>query len=94
MPLTAGRSLATDPGYFPKGAPAFMVSQRPLVDGAGNFIGWQPFSRLVLSQDAGAAIRGPQRADLYFGTGEQAGWGAGFMKSAGKLYFLARKNGR
>ncbi|MGH7198162.1 MAG: MltA domain-containing protein, partial [Candidatus Omnitrophota bacterium] len=24
--LTAGRSLATDPAYFPKGAPAFMVS--------------------------------------------------------------------
>ncbi|OGQ78081.1 MAG: hypothetical protein A3F90_05130 [Deltaproteobacteria bacterium RIFCSPLOWO2_12_FULL_60_19] len=94
VPLTAGRSLATDPAYFPKGAPGFMVSRRPLVDSAGNFIGWQPFSRFVVNQDTGAAIRGPQRADLYFGTGDQAGWGAGFMKSAGKLYFLVLKKKR
>ena len=94
VPLTAGRSLATDPAYFPKGALGFMASRRPLVDADGNFTGWQPFSRFVLSQDAGAAIQGPRRADLYFGTGDQAGSGAGFMKSAGKLYFLARKNGR
>ena len=94
VPLTAGRSLAADPAYFPKGAPAFMISQRPRVDGGGNFLGWQPFSRFVLNQDAGAAIRGPQRADLYFGTGDQAGWAAGFMKSAGKLYFLAQKKKR
>lgn len=94
VPLTAGRSLATDPAYFPKGAPGFMSSRRPLTDGAGNFIGWQPFSRFIVSQDTGAAIRGPQRADLYFGTGDQAGWGAGFMKSAGRLYFLALKKKR
>jgi membrane-bound lytic murein transglycosylase A len=94
VPLTAGRSLATDPAYFPKGAPGFMTSRRPLVDGAGNFIGWQPFSRFVVNQDTGAAIRGPQRADLYFGTGDQAGWGAGFMKSAGRLYFLVLKKKR
>ncbi len=94
VPLTAGRSLATDPAYFPRGAPGFMVGRRPLIDGAGNFIGWQPFARFVVNQDTGAAIRGPQRADLYFGTGEQAGSGAGFMKSAGKLYFLALKKKR
>ncbi len=91
IPLTPGRSVAADPDYFPKGAPAFLVSRRPLLDAAGNLAGWLPFSRFVLNQDAGAAIRGPGRLDLYFGSGAEAGDEAGFMKSDGRLYFLLRK---
>ncbi len=91
VPLTPGRSVATDPSYFPKGALAFLVSHRPILDAAGNLVGWQPFSRFVLSQDAGGAIRGPGRLDLYFGSGAAAGEAAGFMKSSGRLYFLLKK---
>jgi membrane-bound lytic murein transglycosylase A len=91
VPLTPGRSVAADPDYFPQGAPAFLVSRRPLLDAAGNLAGWLPFSRFVLNQDAGAAIRGPGRLDLYFGSGAAAGDEAGYMKSDGRLYFLLRK---
>ena len=92
VPLTPGRSIASDARLFPKGALAFIVTERPVLDAAGQLVGWQPFSRFVLNQDTGGAIRGPQRADLYFGTGFEAEAGAGYMNRPGKLYFLALKN--
>jgi len=92
VPLTAGRSIATDSRIFPKGAVSFITAQMPRLDGAGRLAGWQPFARFVLNQDTGGAIRGPQRADLYFGTGEEAGAQAGFMNSQGRLYFLILKD--
>jgi len=87
VPVTAGRTLATDSRLFPKGALAFIVTRRPVLDDAGRLSGWRPFSRFVLNQDTGGAIRGLQRADLYFGTGDRAGAAAGYMNSMGKLYF-------
>lgn len=92
VPLTPGRSVATDARLFPKGALAFIVTERPVLDAAGQLVGWQPFSRFVLNQDTGGAIRGLQRADLYFGTGLEAEAGAGYMNRLGKLYFLSLKN--
>jgi membrane-bound lytic murein transglycosylase A len=89
--LTAGRSIATDLSLFPKGALAFVSSRRPIVDAKGNLQGWRPFSRFVLNQDSGSAIRGPARADLFFGTGQEAGHAAGAMNVTGKLYFLLKK---
>ena len=92
VPLTPGRSVATDARLFPKGALAFIVTERPILDGAGQLVGWEPFARFVLNQDTGGAIRGPQRADLYFGTGFEAEAGAGYMNRPGKLYFLSLKS--
>jgi peptidoglycan lytic transglycosylase A len=92
VPLTPGRSVATDARLFPKGALAFIVTERPVLDAAGQLVGWQPFSRFVLNQDTGGAIRGSQRADLYFGTGFEAEAGAGYMNRPGKLYFLSLKS--
>jgi membrane-bound lytic murein transglycosylase A len=92
VPVTAGRSIATDARLFPKGALAFIVTQKPEIDAAGQLVGWASLSRFVLNQDTGGAIRGLQRADLYFGTGDQAGAAAGYMNSRGRLYFLAVKN--
>jgi membrane-bound lytic murein transglycosylase A len=63
-----------------------------VIDDAGHLVDWKPFSRLVLNQDAGGAIRGSQRADLFFGAGDQAGAAAGYMNSRGRLYFLALKD--
>lgn len=91
VPLTPGRSIATDARLFPKGALAFVTSRRPLLDSDGNLAGWQPFSRFVLNQDTGSAIQGPRRVDLYFGAGREAGQAAGFMKSSGMIYFLLPK---
>jgi len=91
VPLTAGHSIATDKRLFPKGALAFIVTQRPILDSSGKLIGWEPFSRFVLNQDTGSAIRGRQRVDLFFGTGPEAAAAAGHMKSKGKLYLLIKK---
>ncbi len=91
VPVTMGRSVATDLRLFPNGGLALIYSERPVLDGMGNLVGWTPFLRFVLNQDTGGAIRGPQRVDLYFGTGERAGAEAGYMNSPGKLYFLALK---
>ena len=92
VPVTAGRSIATDSRFFPKGAPALIYSESPVLDDAAQLIGWRPFIRFVLNQDTGGAIRGFQRADLYMGTGDEAGAHAGYMKSPGKIYFLILKN--
>jgi membrane-bound lytic murein transglycosylase A len=91
VPLTPGRSIATDSRLFPKGALAFIVTQRPILDDAGNLVGWQPVSRFVLNQDTGAAIRGSGRVDLFFGNGPEAGAAAGHMRSTGRIYFLLKK---
>ena len=92
VPVTSGRSIATDSRLFPKGAPALMYSESPVLDGAGRLMGWRPFVRFVLNQDTGGAIRGFQRADLYMGSGDDAGAHAGYMNSPGKIYFLMLKN--
>ena len=91
VPITPGRSIATDSRLFPKGALAFIFTQRPVLDPSGQLIGWTPFLRFVLNQDTGGAIRGPQRVDLYFGTGDPAAASAGYMNSPGKLYFVLLK---
>ena len=92
VPVTAGRSIATDSGLFPKGAPALIYSESPVLNGRDRLIGWRPFVRFVLNQDTGGAIRGFQRADLYMGSGDDAGAHAGYMNSPGKIFFLMLKN--
>lgn len=91
VPLTAGRSIATDSRLFPKGALVYISAEKPIIDNSGAIVGWVPFSRFALNQDTGGAIRGPGRVDLFWGSGEAAGIPAGHMKTEGKLYFLVEK---
>jgi membrane-bound lytic murein transglycosylase A len=91
VPVTAGRSIATDGRLFPKGALAWIQTQIPVIDDAGRLAGWRPIARFVLNQDTGGAIRGLQRADLYFGTGEEPAALAGYMNRPGKIFFLILK---
>ena len=91
VPVTAGRSVATDARLFPKGALAFIQTQIPIIGSAGQLTGWRPVARFVLNQDTGGAIRGLQRADLYFGTGDEAAGLAGYMNRSGKMFFLLLK---
>jgi peptidoglycan lytic transglycosylase A len=90
VPLTPGRSIATDPRVFPRGALAFIRSMRP-VELPEGLIAWKPFARFVLSQDAGGAIRGPGRVDVFWGRGPEADLAASDMKEAGELYFIVPK---
>ncbi len=93
VPLTAGRSIATDPKYFPKGALALIRLRKPVFSGNGSGTGWVPFSRFVLNQDAGGAIKGTGRVDLFCGTGQDAEKVAGSIKEQGTLFFLLKKKG-
>jgi len=86
--LTAGRSIAVDVSLYPLGALAYVETEGPLVNSAGQPTGPQPLRRLVLAQDTGAAIAGPGRVDLFFGSGDVAGLEAGTMSSRGELYFV------
>jgi membrane-bound lytic murein transglycosylase A len=89
--LTPGRSIALDRRIFPPAALAFIQTQKPVVDSAAQIDSWTDFNRFVLNQDTGGAIRGPGRADLFWGNGPYAEIAAGHLKHTGKLYFLILK---
>jgi membrane-bound lytic murein transglycosylase A len=93
VPVTPGRTIATDSRLFPKGALAVIQTEIPIIDGAGQLAGWRPITRFVLNQDTGGAIRGYRRADLYFGSGDEAGGMAGYMNRPGGMFFLVLKGG-
>jgi membrane-bound lytic murein transglycosylase A len=90
VPLTPGRSIATDGKLFPKGALAIISTTKPVVEN-GAIKEWVPFTRFVVNQDTGGAIKGPGRVDLFWGQGAEAEIGAGYMQQEGELYFLMRK---
>lgn len=92
VPLTPGRSIAVDKQIFPAGALSYIITTIPSVnplDKKGKTIPW---SRFVLNQDEGGAIKGPHRVDIFWGTGTQAEYIAHHMKQPGKLYYLVLKD--
>ena len=89
--LTPGRSIALDRRIFPPAALAFIQTEKPVVDSTGQIDSWTDFSRFVLNQDTGGAIRGPGRADVFWGNGPYAEIAAGHLAHTGKLYFLVLK---
>jgi membrane-bound lytic murein transglycosylase A len=91
VPITPGRTLALDSRFFPPGAIAWMKAQKPKVNDQGHLVSWEPFSRFVMNQDTGGAIKGPGRADLFWGSGPYAELAAGHMRQEGELYILIKK---
>ena len=89
--LTPGRSVALDRRIFPYAALAYIQTQKPVLDSAGQIDRWVDCRRFVLNQDTGGAIRGPGRADLFWGNGPYAKMAAGHLAHVGKLYFLVLK---
>jgi len=87
VPVTPLRTLATDKSLFPRAAVCFVSTQIP---GKGG-IGKVPYKTLMVDQDAGGAIRAAGRADIYMGTGQEAGEVAGHTLSEGKLYYVFLK---
>jgi membrane-bound lytic murein transglycosylase A len=89
IPLTDGRSLAVDAGVHAIGTPIF-VSAPTLTHatkGAHATRGGA-FERLMIAQDVGSAIKGPERGDIYFGSGLAAGQLAGITKHPGNFFVL------
>jgi len=91
VPLTGGRSIATDPDFFPRGALSFIRLRKPLFDETNGITSWAAFSRFVLNQDTGGVIKGPARVDLFCGRGREAELTAGSLKEEGDLYFFIKK---
>tara|TARA_B100000315_G_scaffold115921_1_gene106327 strand:- start:12564 stop:13844 length:1281 start_codon:yes stop_codon:yes gene_type:complete len=91
VPVTAGRSIASDTRIFPKGGLAFIETEIPVTDEEGNVTGWEKISRFVVAQDAGGAIKGPGRVDIFFGTGKESAKLAGAMNRVGRVFFLIKK---
>jgi len=78
VPLTAGRSIAVDPGSIPYGTPVWLVSNGPQIQ----------LQKLVVAQDTGSAIVGAVRADYFAGSGTEAGELAGRLKQPLRLWVL------
>jgi membrane-bound lytic murein transglycosylase A len=90
VPLTPNRSIATDSRLFPRGALALISTTKPVIEDSA-IKQWVSFTRFVVNQDTGGAIKGPGRVDLFWGQGPEAELGAGSMQQEGELYFLMRK---
>ena len=91
QPVTPDRTIATDPDYFPSGALAFIRLSKPVLDENDHVVSRIEFSRFVLNQDKGSAIKGSGRVDLFCGFGPHAQATAGSLKEKGELYFLLLK---
>lgn len=76
-PLIPHRSIAVDRTLWPYGTPFFILA--PLDE---------PVARLFVAQDTGSAIVGPARADLFFGSGEEAGLKAGAVRHRARMIVL------
>lgn len=75
--ITTMRSVAIDPKFTLLGAPVW-------IEKAGR----DPIRSLMVAQDTGGAIKGMQRADIFYGTGAGAGEAAGTIKDGGRMVVL------
>jgi len=85
--LTPGRSLAVDTHYHSLGMPIYVVAP------AMRHHGENGFKRLMVAQDVGSAIKGAERGDIYWGSGQSAGQIAGNTMAKGTYYVLVPKQG-
>jgi membrane-bound lytic murein transglycosylase A len=81
--LTPGRSIAVDKTHV-YGTPFFIEADLPIESARPT----TKFRRLMISQDTGSAITGPARADLYWGSGDEAGKIAGRVRQQGRFVML------
>ena len=75
--ITTMRTIAVDPDFTPLGAPVWIEKG-----------GADPLNRLMIAQDTGSAIQGAQRADVFYGTGDEAGIAAGRVRDPGRMLVL------
>jgi membrane-bound lytic murein transglycosylase A len=82
LPLTPWRSLAVDRNVWAYGLPVWLEVDLPLASGA------EPFRKLTIAEDTGSAILGPARADLFHGSGAEAGSRAGVLRHPSRFVVL------
>ena len=89
--LLGGRSIATDKKIYPAGGLAFVKLRKPILNEKNEITQWKKFSRFVVDQDTGNAIRGRGRADFYFGMGDRAGAKAGRFHEWGDVFYIVKR---
>ena len=77
--------MAVDPTITPYGTPVWIDTRRPVYRKPGAT---ETYRHLMIAQDAGAAIKGPARGDVFYGNGAQAADWAGRMNSEGRAIVL------
>lgn len=87
------RTLAVDPAFFELGSLAVLKYAHPqfIDEKTSEPHGFEEKMRVVMAHDTGGAIKGPGRADLYWGAGPLAQQAAGVVKHPAQLWFLAPK---
>jgi len=88
VPMTPWRSLAVDSRLHIYGVPIWIDARFPI----NGLAPVDTFQHLMVAQDTGAAIRGPARADIYFGHGGDATHIAGRIKQFGKFVMMVPKD--
>jgi len=83
--LTPGRSLAVDKSVHAYGTPIWISTEKPLPSDTKSF------QRLMIAQDTGSAIVGPQRGDIFIGSGDEAGMIAGAVRHNTDFVILVPK---
>jgi membrane-bound lytic murein transglycosylase A len=79
VPVRRESSVAVDPAFVPYGAPVWLDVDREVADG------------LWVAQDTGGAIKGANRFDTFWGSGENARTIAGGMSARGQALILLPK---
>ena len=79
VPVRRESSVAVDPSFVPYGAPVWLDVDRDVADG------------LWVAQDTGGAIKGANRFDTFWGSGEDARTIAGGMSARGQALILLPK---
>jgi membrane-bound lytic murein transglycosylase A len=82
-PLIPGRSVAVDLSWHALGELLWIDASAPTLSGA-----FPNYRRLAVAMDAGGAIKGDARADLYLGRGAAAGDEAGRVRHVLHLWRL------
>jgi membrane-bound lytic murein transglycosylase A len=85
LPVTPLRSIAIDRTIWSYGLPVFVDTAIPNVGGG---VKPQNIRKLMIAQDTGSAIVGAARADIFFGSGDEAGAVAGAVRHGGEFYVL------
>lgn len=89
VPLIGEVSVAADPAFVPLGAPLWLDTRHPDPADVRKVI---PFARLMVAQDTGGAIKGPNRFDLFWGAGSRARTIAGALSQRGAATLLIPKS--
>ena len=82
--LETGRSLAVDRRFHAMGVPVWLETSDPMNAD-------RTFRRLMVAQDTGGAIKGPNRFDTFWGNGGDAREIAGRMSARGTALVLLPK---